>query len=397
MKQEIIKLNLKLNTLSIFRSLLNKNTITSLQALLKSIEFEDSSSQLNNYGEFVSTIYNAGGNLTENIIDMVTTDDNFYIKIKANKNKVNNDIEKCLLNELSILQEICDLSSLDVKELINYYGYLPNWENSSLDIKSIYNEIINNAPYKGYGYFVKHKAFTIVNGQLSPLENVDAQGIGDLYGYQRERNQVLENTKALVQGKAANNVLLYGDAGTGKSSTIKAVANEFYDQGLRLIEFDKNQLTCMPQIMEELSSNPLKFIFYIDDLSFAENNDHFCALKGILEGHISSNNKNIVIYATSNRRHFIKESMDERMGNELHLNDTLQETMSLAARFGLTITFQKPEKELYLEIVKSLADENKIKIPEDELYKKAEAFAIRNNGRSPRTAKQFVQLLSIGL
>ncbi len=229
------------------------------------------------------------------------------------------------------------------------------------------------------------------------MKNADPQSIDQLYGYSRERNQVLENTRALAEGRPASNVLLYGDAGTGKSSTIKACANAFFDQGVRLIEFDKSQLHEIPQIIELLYDSPLKFIFYIDDLSFTANDDAFSSLKGILEGNVTGYSKNIAIYATSNRRHLVKESMEARMGSDLHLNDTLQETMSLSARFGLTITFSKPEKDLYLEIVRSLADEYGLSMEEAELFRRAEAFAIRSNGRSPRTAKQFVQLASIGL
>ena len=208
---------------------------------------------------------------------------------------------------------------------------------------------------------------------------------------------MLENTRALAEGKPAANVLLYGDAGTGKSSTIKACAAAFYDSGIRLIEFDKSQLSEIPAVMEKLSANPLKFIFYIDDLSFSAGDDGFSSLKGILEGGVTGYSQNIAIYATSNRRHLIKESAAARQGDDLHLNDTLQETMSLSARFGLTVTFSKPEKDLYLEIIKSLAAEYGLDMEDDELFKKAEAFAIRSNGRSPRTAKQFIQLASIGL
>ena len=160
--------------------------------------------------------------------------------------------------------------------------------------------------------------------------------------------------------------------------------------GVRLIEFDKTQLSEIPALMEQLVASPLKFIFYIDDLSFVEGDDAFSCLKGILEGGVTGSSANIAIYATSNRRHLVKESIEARQGSGLHLNDTLQETMSLSARFGLTITFSKPEKDLYLEIVASLANEA-------ELFKRAEAFAIRSNGRSPRTAKQFVQLAKIEL
>ena len=188
-----------------------------------------------------------------------------------------------------------------------------------------------------------------------------------------------------------------GDAGTGKSSTIKAVAAALAPQGLRLIEVKKNQLYQIPQIMEELASNPLKFILFIDDLSFNGNDDNFSALKATLEGSISGCGDNVAIYATSNRRHLVKETFSDRTGDELHVNDTLQETMSLSARFGLTITFQKPDKDQYLTIVRSLAAEYGIEMDEGELFRKAEAYAIRKSGRSPRTAKQFIELLKIGI
>ena len=155
--------------------------------------------------------------------------------------------------------------------------------------------------------------------------------------------------------------------------------------------------TCCFTGMEELAANPLRFVLFIDDLSFTGNDDNFSALKATLEGGVSGCGDNVVIYATSNRRHLVKESFADRVGDELHLNDTMQETMSLSARFGLTVTFQKPDKEEYLQIVKSLAAEYGVKMDEAELFRRAEAHAIRKNGRSPRTAKQFIELLKIGV
>ena len=210
-------------------------------------------------------------------------------------------------------------------------------------------------------------------------------------GYQQQRNVLIKNTLALLQGMKANNALLYGDAGTGKSSTIKAIVNEYHTEGLRLIEVKKKQIAQLPSIIEMLADNPLKFIIFIDDLSFSSNDDDYIALKNILEGSTTSNKMNVVIYATSNRRHFMKETFSDREGDEMHRNDTIQETMSLAARFGLTITFQKPGSNLYMEIVKQYAKEYELNLDEHELKIKAEAFAIRNNGRSARTAKQFVE------
>lgn len=316
---------------------------------------------------------------------------------RLNNAIISRSIYECLDEELLVLQKLANITTPQIKDLINYDEYLPRWDTQKIDLKKEYDAMLSSLATRGFGIFAKYRAFKVNDGKLLPVKNADQQTIDQLYGYARERNQVLENTRALAEGKPASNVLLYGDAGTGKSSTIKACANAFYDQGVRLVEFDKSQLSDIPIIIDQLCDNPLKFIFYIDDLSFGQNDDAFCYLKGILEGNVTSYSKNIAIYATSNRRHLIKESMDDRLGTDLHLNDTLQETMSLSARFGLTITFSKPEKDLYLEIVKSLAQEYGVEMEKNELYRKAEAFAIRSNGRSPRTAKQFIQLVSIGI
>ena len=228
---------------------------------------------------------------------------------------------------------------------------------------------------------------------IVPVKNPDKTRLSDLGGYERERKAVIDNTIALIEGKPAANVLLYGDSGTGKSSSVKAIANEFIDRGLRLIELRKNQLRLMPDLLDTLSLNPLKFILFIDDLSFTQNDDDFAALKAILEGSVSAKAGNLAIYATSNRRHLIKESFGDRDGDDLHVNDTIQELVSLSERFGLTVTFQKPDKEKFIEVVNGLADNYGIKMDRDELAFKAESYAVRRNGRSPRIAKQFIEMI----
>jgi predicted AAA+ superfamily ATPase len=187
--------------------------------------------------------------------------------------------------------------------------------------------------------------------------------------------------------------LLCGDAGTGKSSTVKALVNDFYDKGLRLIELRKDQLAFLPYVMGKVSQNPLKFIIFIDDLSFNQNDDNFSMLKAALEGSASARADNAVIYATSNRRHIIKESFGDRDGDDVHRNDTLQETLSLSERFGLTVLFQKPDKKLYLSIVKELAKRKGVSMDEKELEVQAEAFALKKGNRSARAAEQFIESL----
>lgn len=397
MKETLYQLNQQLNTLSVFRKVLETPVVSSLQKLLRALESDSLETQLSAYGTFSHVLFEHGGNLTAYLCDAVLDCESPYLSAKMKDMDISPSLEAAFLAELKFLNQVARLRSSDLKSVIEFDGYLADWETDNDSLVETYENMISNLSTNGHGLFAKYRAFRVKGGQLIPVAHPDSQTINQLYGYSRERNQVLENTRALMEGKPASNVLLYGDAGTGKSSTIKACVNAFADKGLRLVEFDRSQLREIPAIIEQLCDNPLKFIFYIDDLSFEDNGDDFSSLKGILEGGVTGSAKNIAIYATSNRRHLVKESMEARMGSDLHLNDTLQETMSLSARFGLTITFSKPEKELYLEIVKSLATEYGVQVEEAELFRKAEAFAIRANGRSPRTAKQFIQQASIGL
>lgn len=395
------KLDRRLNSFSVFRSFVETEMMSTFHWMIASMDTEPSGQAdpfdvdiVNIYASFVNSIYNEGGNLTDYVKQYVQNDENSYLKARLSGKGVSPALEEALMVELDTLQEFAHLKSEDLKSVINYDGFLPSWDTSEADIKSSYIHMLDNLKTRGYGMFASYGSFVPKDGTLVPIVKADPVTLDKLYGYELERHQVLANTQALADGKAAANVLLYGDAGTGKSSTIKACANALFDQGVRLVQFDKYQLSEIPKIIEYLADNPLKFIFFIDDLSFSQNDDDYCYLKGILEGSVTSYSDNIVIYATTNRRHIIAETFESRMGNDLHVNDTMQETMSLSARFGLNITFSKPAKELYLEIVKQLAKEYNVPV-NDQLLVRAEAFAIRANGRSPRTAKQFIRQMSI--
>ena len=253
----------------------------------------------------------------------------------------------------------------------------------------------------GVGMLGLNKAFRIQSGPegigFIPIYNTDKVMLRDLVGYESQKAQLRHNTEAFLAGRSANNALLYGDAGTGKSSSVKAIANEFAPEGLRLVEVKKNQLYQIPDLMDKLAANPLKFILFIDDLSFTANDDNFAALKAILEGSVGGRARNIAVYATSNRRHLIKETLTDRTGDDIHEADTRQELMSLSARFGLTVTFQRPEKARFETILEELARQHHIQMPMDQLLVKAEAFAIRAGGRSPRVAKQFIEQCEAGV
>lgn len=400
MNEKLLEIKNKLSLLSVFRDVLDTPLIYSLNNMLYGLDIEyeemydEQTAHL--YGEFCSETYKAGGDLALAVRDIILKEDNPYLEMAVKEKQIPASLAYTAKTELALFNEIAKLTADDFKDEIKSGIELPRWENSDVDIAESFFDMIASIKTKGYGIFARANVFKVADdGELAPIMNADILPLSSLYGYKRERSLVLDNTLSLAEGGNAANVLLYGDAGTGKSTTIKACAAACFDKGLRLVEFKKNQLKFIPALTEKLANTPLKFIFYIDDLSFRADDDDFCFLKGILEGDVSGNANNIRIYASSNRRHLMRESFDARTGNEIHLNDTLQETMSLSDRFGLTITFSKPEKDLYIEIVENLAAEYGIKLPYDELVLGAEAFAIRTNGRSPRTAKQYIVSLTV--
>ncbi|MBR1555508.1 MAG: ATP-binding protein [Oscillospiraceae bacterium] len=285
-------------------------------------------------------------------------------------------------------------------EFTGHEGLQPDWNAEETDLETLYFERLGHIGKYGFGIWAEYRMFQMKLSDntekgyvLKPVSSPDAIQLSELVGYEPQRKQVIDNTKALLNGLNASNILLYGSAGTGKSATVKAVANSFAGEGLRLIELSKNELHLLPELLEELHANPLKFILFIDDLSFQENDDDFSALKAVLEGSISARANNTVIYATSNRRHIVRETFSQRAGDEVHRNDTVQETISLSERFGIQILFDKPNKDLYLEIVQNLAEEAGLRTDADVIALKAEQFAMRKSGRSARAAKQFVEQL----
>lgn len=243
---------------------------------------------------------------------------------------------------------------------------------------------------KGFGYFARANAFTVIDGKTLPVEKPDPIRLSDLKGYAVQQQAIRDNTLALLAGKNANNILLYGDKGCGKSSTVKAIANEYADAGLKIIELPLEQIKLFPSICAQIEQSPFMFILFLDDLSFAAEDDRFAALKGFIEGGVAGKPHNMAIYATSNRQHIVREKFSDRNGDDVHVRDTLQSVASLSDRFGIEITFSNPVKNEYLYIVDRLAEDYGLSLPEERLHLLAERFAIRRNGRSPRTARQFI-------
>lgn len=251
----------------------------------------------------------------------------------------------------------------------------------------------------GVGKLGLHKAFridgTVTPARIVPITNIAHVHLDDLVGYEIAKKKLIDNTEAFVQGRPANNCLLFGDAGTGKSSSIKGILNQYYDQGLRIIEAYKHQFKDLNDIIAQVKNRNYKFIIYMDDLSFEEFEIEYKYLKAVIEGGLEKKPDNILIYATSNRRHLVREKFSdkEERRDDLHSSDTVQEKLSLVARFGVSIFFCAPDKKQFQNIVKTLAERHQVEMPEEELLLEANKWELQHGGLSGRTAQQFIDYL----
>ena len=254
----------------------------------------------------------------------------------------------------------------------------------------------------GVGMFGLNKAFRIreqAEGEIGflPINNMDKVMLDDLVGYELQKKKLVDNTRAFVEGRKANNVLLFGDSGTGKSTSIKAIVNAFYPQGLRMIEIYKHQFKDLSNVIAQIKNRNYKFVIYMDDLSFEEFEVEYKFLKAVIEGGVETKPENILIYATSNRRHLIKETWNDRsdieVDNGMHRSDTMEEKLSLVNRFGVTINYAKPSQKEYFHIVLELAHRQGIVMSDEELKAEANKWELSHGGISGRTAQQFVNYL----
>ena len=402
---KIQEINARLAGLAVFRGLREDPVLADYAALIRALAQGPALDVCEAAGRFEAGLFAADtSDLSEYIASAVLECENICAR-RAARGQLSPALEQALDGELRFLEELSGLGLDDLLDAAGLdagqkaaYAFLPRWEAHPTGLAAAYKARLSEMGQVGYGMFARHHVFMLDGeGRLTPVRHPDPQRLADLPGYEREREKILANTRGLLAGLPANNVLLYGDAGTGKSSAVKAIANEYAPQGLRLVEVKKNQLYLLPDLMDQLAANPLKFILFIDDLSFASNDDNFAALKAILEGSAGGRAGNIAVYATSNRRHLVKETFTDRAGDDLHEADTRQELMSLSARFGLIVTFQRPDKALYSQILLQLARQYQLPIPSDQLITRGEAFAIRAGGRSPRAARQFIEQCRAGV
>lgn len=400
--------SLLLSSLSIYKGVLTRSVPQALYRLISSVN-EKPQDFLMAYGDFYRLLCErkCSNNLCYNMTEAVLFDENFFTK-----NATANRLDKMSFEEKDAaardIASIIFASKLSPDDIINDYKYydeigdiistLPKW-NCGLPAKPFMNfdgdlnTIADFHKNNGCGMFARYRSFVWRDGKIEPIINDDRVRLKDLIDYESQRNQVIDNTRSFLDGKFANNCLLYGDMGTGKSTTVKAVVNEFRREGLRIVEMPKEKLMDFPLLVDIIASIPMKFIIFIDDLSFQRQDECYTSLKAVLEGGVAALPRNALIYATSNRRHLVKENFEDRNCSEVNRRDNMQETLSLSDRFGLSIGYYVPDKKKYLHIVEELAKANNIEKPIDELRIEAEAFATQRATRSPRTAHQFIKTL----
>ncbi len=434
MIENTFELKIYFECLTVFRNILNDGVIKRLKDLITCIDKNDSEYEeiICAYTDFFHSFSSSVPieSLSTYLIKLILYNENAFSRIveKRNDEMLESSLSKAVENDLVSLQKIASLNAKDIKDFIlkiynedgfrkNIIRSLPEWTFEDDNLLEHEVEIINKFKsatswkdcidvltgfYKRYGSgrLAKYKGFVWDNKEIKGIKEADPVRLSELIGYDTERKEVVDNTICFLRGYPANNILLYGDRGTGKSSTVKALLNEYYEFGLRIVEVPKAYLGELPDVIRAIKDRAQKFILFIDDLAFEDNEECYTALKAALEGGLECRTKNIVIYATSNRRHLIKEKFSERAGlmsdnheDEIRAGDTIQEKLSLADRFGITVTFTLPDKNKYLDIVEGIANSRNLAVDKEFLHKEAMKWEIMYNGRSPRTAKQFVDWL----
>lgn len=375
------------------------DVVASLLDLLQNV---DSEAVLEKQSKFFRKV-TSHNSFKEYLSRLILTDDNAFTKAAAagKADRLPAAVLNGVKSDLKKLEAVANISPKDIYESVENIDLrqvlktLPSWQTGESvaplteDWENRIEDLIEYHKKNGYGMYSKYNAFAWRNHGLYPISETDPIQLSDLKNYEDQRRKVIDNTESFVNGYPANNVLLYGDRGTGKSSTVHAVLNAYAPEGLRMIEISKSDIPDLTMIREMLSESPMKFIIFIDDLSFDSHDDSFGELKAALEGSLGGRKHNTIIYATSNRRHLIKESFSDRE-NDINRNDIMQEQLSLSDRFGLSITFINPDKKGYLDIVEKIAEDRKLDVNMDHLCAVAEQWATRKGGRSPRCARQFI-------
>ncbi|MFW5686697.1 MAG: ATP-binding protein [Halanaerobium sp.] len=401
-----------LDRIIIFRNLKNDSVLKNLKKILKNKDFSQLSDLIYT---LVDTSIREGvkGDIWHNYLKniIISSENIFTLKAERGEINFNSSLYRLARDDFKIISQLFSFSFKDLLSASTYQDldYLANFNLDDLEFDSnrfkIYQKLFtaNSAEknleellefYYQYGASIlnQSRAFYWQNDSLSLVNNPDPISFDDLVFYQKAQKKLIENTESFLAGFKAHNALLYGDSGTGKSSSVKALVNKFYRQGLRLIEINSSQIKELPAILEYLNNRGLFFIIFMDDLSFEEFETDYKYLKAVMEGGIESKPDNVLFYATSNRRHLVREKWQDRE-SEIHENDILNEKLSLSERFGLTLMFNSPSQAEYLKIVRKLAARAGLKLNENKLEKRALQWSKWNNGRSGRSARQFIDQL----
>lgn len=366
------------------------------------------------------------GNLWHNYLTLlIVNNENAYSRACENRGGISGTINELARHDFAVFQELFAfdfqklVQELQIPELLLLKDYQRSEQTARVfnrrirdricdlsvrleqarSVEEFQMEVTKFYGEFGVGKLGLHKAFRIEHedqgARIVPITNIAHVHLSDLVGYEREKRKLIDNTEAFVRGKQANNCLLFGDAGTGKSTSIKAIINQYYEQGLRMIEVYKHQFQDLNSVIAQIKNRNYKFIIYMDDLSFEEFEVEYKYLKAVIEGGLEKKPDNVLIYATSNRRHLVREKFSDKADrdDELHTSDTVQEKLSLVARFGVTIYFGKPDKKEFQNIVKNLAKRHQLQMEEEELLAEANKWELSHGGLSGRTAQQFINYL----
>lgn len=364
------------------------------------------------FHELISCAYEdnyASGNIWQNYLThFILSNENFFSLSCERREAPKGSLRDIALHDFEAFMRLFNLDNEHMHYIDNFIGNEHN--NSpvceiskaiaeSRTSQKIYDIVTNFYRRHGTGQFAFYKAFRFDGENIVPVENKNVGDVrlDDIVGYDIQKQELRENTEAFLSGRPANNVLLYGDGGTGKSTSVKALLNEYYDDGLRVIEIFRHQFRDILKISEMLRKRNYKFILFIDDLSFEENESEYKYLKAVIEGGIETRPDNILIYATSNRRHIVREIWSDRddmeHNGDIHRSDTVEEKLSLSSRFGIAINYSSPTRKMYHEIVLTLARKSGLDVPDDVLISGADRWEIRHGGMTGRAARQYVDYL----
>jgi uncharacterized protein len=408
-------------SLLLYQSVLEDEVGIAFLDLLQAIRYTDADARscLQAYGSYFYALSAKYPNWEDYLITQILISDNPFSRLAQQQDF--EDLPRALVaaveHDLQVLQNLYECSSATLSEWVQTVAHLPispivwyreqnisqpkkitfllqtldNWGDAVPELATYYRQC-------GTGLFAEYHALRWQEGKFMGIKYPDPIKLNNLVGYETQKETLIKNTEFLLAGQVALHILLYGSRGSGKSSVVKALVNEYSDRHLRLLEVTKSDLRDLPQIVEQLRGLPQKFIIFVDDLSFEEDDNDFKALKVVLEGTLTARPQNVVVYATSNRRHLIREYFADRPTpkdqDEIHAWDTMQEKLSFGDRFGLTLTFEPADQKTYLQIVQHLAEQANINITPEDLEYQALQWATRHNGRSGRTARQFIDFLT---